>query len=381
MKNRKQPLRVPAQRKKAAASLPAKLLKDLRGLINEARQSVAQQVNSALVMMYWQVGKRIREDILKEKRAQYGQEIVAAVGRQLELEFGRGYSVRNLWYMVRFAEVFPDEKIVNALRSQLGWTHFRTIMAINDPLKRDFYAEMCRVERWSTRTLEHKIGHLLYERTAIAKKPEKVIEDSIKSLREEDKVTPDLVFKDPYILDFLGLKNAYAEKDVEAAILREIESFILELGVGFAFVERQKRITVDGDDYYLDLLFYHRKLNRLVAIELKLGDFKPSFKGQMELYLRWLDKHERREGEEPPVGLILCAGKKEETVRLLDMEGSGIKVASYWTEALPQKELEKKLHDAVKRARMYLAEQKNESSDIHQRLPSNRQIGQRKRRK
>jgi predicted nuclease of restriction endonuclease-like (RecB) superfamily len=335
--------------------LPTALLNDLRGLIQEARQDVARQVNSALVMMYWQVGKRIREDILKEKRAEYGQEIVSAVGRQLEREFGRGYSMRNLWYMVRFAEVFPDEKIVNALRSQLGWTHFRTIMAIDDPLKRDFYAEMCRLERWSTRTLEHKIAHLLYERTALAKKPEKVIEQEIKSLREEDKMTPDLVFRDPYLLDFLGLKDTYAEKDVETAILREMESFILELGVGFAFLERQKRITVDGDDYYLDLLFYHRGLRRLVAIELKLGDFKPAYKGQMELYLRWLDQHERRPGEESPVGLILCAGKKEETVRLLDMEGSGIRVASYLTEALPQKELEQKLHDAVQLARLRLS--------------------------
>lgn len=355
---RKPVLKLPAKRNESVPGLPQTLLNDLRGLINEARQNVARQVNSTLVMMYWQVGKRIREDILKEKRAEYGREIVAAVGRQLELEFGRGYSVRNLWYMVRFAEVFPDEKIVNALRSQLGWTHFRTIMAIDDPLKRDFYAEMCRVERWSTRTLEHKIGHLLFERTAVAKKPEKVIEDSIKSLRDEDKLTPDMVFKDPYFLDFLGLKDAYAEKDVEAAILREMESFILELGVGFAFMERQKRITVDGDDYYLDLLFYHRRLNRLVAIDLKIGDFKPADKGQMELYLRWLDKYERREGEEHPVGVILCAGKKEETIRLLDMEGSGIRVASYWTEALPKKELEKKLHEAVRLARMRLAEGK-----------------------
>ncbi|HBA85028.1 MAG TPA: DUF1016 domain-containing protein [Verrucomicrobia bacterium] len=334
---------------------PANLLQDLRGIIVSARHSVALTVNAALTTLYWQMGKRIREDILREKRAEYGQEVLQALAAKLTIEFGRGYSEKNLRHMVRFAEVFPEEKIVSALRRQLGWTHFKTIIYIDDPLKRDFYAEMCRIERWSTRTLEHKIGHLLYERTALAKKPEKVIEQEIKSLREEDKMTPDLVFRDPYLLDFLGLKDTYAEKDVEAAILREIEAFILELGVGFAFLERQKRITVDGDDYYLDLLFYHRSLRRLVAIELKLGDFKPSYKGQMELYLRWLDKYERRPGEESPVGLILCAGKKEETVRLLDMEGSGIRVASYWTDALPQKELEQKLHDAVRLARMRLS--------------------------
>jgi predicted nuclease of restriction endonuclease-like (RecB) superfamily len=354
---KKTDLQLPAKRNAAVPFTPA-LLNDLRSLINDARQNVARQVNSTLVMMYWQVGRRIREDILKEKRAEYGQEIVAAVGRQLEREFGRGFEKRNLFRMIRFAEVFPDIPIVSALRTQLGWTHFRQIIPMNDPLKRDFYAEMCRIERWSTRTLEHKISHLLYERTAVAKKPEKVIEQEIKSLREEDKLTPDLVFKDPYFLDFLGLKNTYAEKDIEAAILREMEAFILELGVGFAFLERQKRITVDGDDYYLDLLFYHRRLQRLIAIELKLGDFKPADKGQMEFYLCWLDKYERRPGEDSPIGLILCAGKKEETVRLLDMEGSGIKVASYLTDALPQRELEQKLHEAVRLARIQLAEGK-----------------------
>jgi predicted nuclease of restriction endonuclease-like (RecB) superfamily len=258
--------------------------------------------------------------------------------------------------MVRFAEAFPDTKIVSALRRQLSWSHFIQIIYLDDPLKRDFYAEMCRIEGWSVRTLGKKIDSMLFERTALSRKPEKLAEMELKALREEDKLTPDLVFRDPYILDFLGLKDAYSEKDLEAAILCEMEAFILELGVGFAFMERQKRITLDGDDYYLDLLFFHRRLRRLVAIELKLGDFKPADKGQMELYLRWLDKYERREVEEAPIGLILCAGKKEETIRLLNMEGSGIRVASYWTEALPKAELERKLHEAVLLARRRLAE-------------------------
>lgn len=253
--------------------------------------------------------------------------------------------------MIRFAEVFHDMKIVQSLIAQLGWTHFLHLIRLDDPLKRDFYAEMCRVERWSTRTLEKKIQSKLFERTALSRKPDKLIEQELKALREEDILTPDLVFRDPYLLDFLGLKDTYAEKDLEAAILREMEAFILELGVGFAFLERQKRITVDGDDYYLDLLFYHRRLRRLVAIELKIGDFKPGDKGQMELYLRWLDKYERQKDEESPIGLILCAGKKEETVRLLDLETVGIRVASYWTEALPREQIERKLHEAVILAR------------------------------
>jgi predicted nuclease of restriction endonuclease-like (RecB) superfamily len=315
-------------------------------------------VDSTLVTLYWNVGRRIQKDILGEKRASYGEGIVSALGRQLEAEFGRGFSYSNLTRMMRLAEFFPKAEIVATLSQQLTWSHFVSIIAIDDQLKRDFYAEMCRIERWSVRTLRQKTQSMLFERTALSRKPAKLAAIELKQLREEDRLTPDLVFRDPYLLGFLGLKDTYAEKDIEAAILREMEAFILELGVGFAFLERQKRITVDGDDYYLDLLFYHRRLQRLVAIELKLGDFKPSHKGQMELYLRWLDKYERRVGEESPVGLILCAGKKEETVCLLDMEKSGIRVASYWTEALPQKELERKLHDAVRLARMRLTEGK-----------------------
>jgi predicted nuclease of restriction endonuclease-like (RecB) superfamily len=253
--------------------------------------------------------------------------------------------------MIRFAEVFDDEEIVSALRRQLGWTHFKSLIYIDDPLKRDFYAEMCRLERWSTRMLDKKIQGMLYERTALSKKPEKVIRHEIAALRQSDRLTPDLVFRDPYILDFLRLNDRYLEKDLEDAIIRELESFILELGVGFTFVARQKRITVDGDDYYIDLLFYHRGLRRLVAIELKIGDFQPSDKGQMELYLRWLKKYDAQPHEEPPIGLILCAGKKRETVELLELEKSGIRVASYWLEQIPRKLLEEKLHDAIRLAR------------------------------
>lgn len=332
----------------------SRLLADLREMIVGARVNAARAVDSTLVMLYWHMGRRIREDILKRKRAAYGEEVIATLSRQLEIEFGRGFSRRNLFNMIRFAEVFPEPGIVQALTAQLGWTHFTLLLPLQDGLKRDFYAEMCRVERWSTRTLEKKIQSMLFERTAFSRKPAKLAEEELNRLRVEDKLTPDLVFRDPYMLDFLGLKDTYAEKDLEAAILREMESFILELGVGFAFLARQKRITIDGDDYYLDLLFYHRGLSRLVAMELKIGDFKPGDKGQMELYLRWLNEYERREGEETPVGIILCAGKKEETVRLLNLEASGIHVASYWTEGLPKAQLERKLHEAVVLARQRL---------------------------
>ncbi len=328
------------------------VLNDIRKLIESARSRIATYVNEGLTTLYWQVGVRIRQEILKGKRAQYGEEIVVTVSRQLSIEYGSGFSVKNLRHMVRFAEVYPDEKIVSALRRQLGWTHFKTIIYIDDPLKRDFYAQMCRLERWSTRTLEKKIGGMLFERTALSRKPEKVIKHEIDTLRKTDQVTPDLVFKDPYFLDFLGLKDRYIEKDIEDAILREMELFLLELGVGFTFVARQKRIPVDNVDYYLDLLFFHRGLRRLVAIELKFDDFKPGYKGQMELYLRWLEKYEMKQGENAPLGLILCAGKKDETIEFLEMEKAGIRVAQYLTKILSKDVLQKKFHEAIRLARL-----------------------------
>lgn len=327
------------------------LLHDIRRMIEETRSSVATTVNAGLTMLYWQIGKRINEEILKGERAEYGEEIVSTLSRQLEIEFGRGFGKRNLFRMIRFAEVFPDPKIVSALLTQLSWTHFLQVIPFDDPLKRDFYAEMCRIERWSTRTLVQKIGGMLFERTALSKKPERLIRTELAKLRDEDRLTPELVFRDPYFLDFLGLTGAYQEKDLEAAILRELESFIMEIGIGFTFVARQKRIVVDGDDFYMDLLFFHRGLRRLVAIELKMDKFRPEHKGQMELYLRWLDKYERQKEEDTPIGLILCAGKKNETVELLELEKSSIRVAEYLTELPPREVLEAKLHKAVEHAR------------------------------
>jgi predicted nuclease of restriction endonuclease-like (RecB) superfamily len=308
------------------------------------------------MLLYWRIGQRIRQDFLKEKRAEYGEQIVSAVSRELAVEFGQGFSEKNLWHMIRFAEVFPDEEILSALRRELSWTHFKQIIYLDDPLKRDFYAEMCRIERWSTRTLEKKISGMLFERTALSKKPEKLIREELDTLRAEDKLTPDLVFRDPYFLDFLGLKDRYLEKDIEDAIMREMENFILELGVGFTFMARQKRIQIDNDDHYLDLLFYHRGLRRLVAIDLKLRDFQPGDKGQMEFYLRWLARYEQQPGEESPIGLILCAGKKRETIELMELEEGAIRVASYWTKVLPRKLLQKKLHEAIQHARGRLAQ-------------------------
>lgn len=343
-----------AAQKSGLPTTPA-LLGEIRGLIEAAREQTARAVNSTLVVMYWQIGRRIREDVLQNERAEYGKEILATLSQKLTAEYGRGFGRRNLEQMVRFAEVFPDEQIAQTLSAQLSWSHFVELIPLEDRLKRDFYAEMCRVERWSVRTLRHKIGHLLYERTAVSKKPGELIEQDISALRDEDRLTPDMVFRDPYFLDFLGLSGHHAERDVEDAILRELEAFILELGTDFAFVTRQKRITVDNEDYYLDLLFYHRRLRCLVAIDLKLGKFQAADKGQMELYLRWLEQHDVQPGEDPPLGLILCADKSEEHVELLRLKDSGIRVAQYLTELPPKELLEQKLHQSIQLARERLA--------------------------
>ncbi|MFQ5685646.1 MAG: YhcG family protein [Candidatus Scalindua sp.] len=330
------------------------LFQDIRKLIDETRSSIAVAVNAGLTMLYWKIGKRIYQETLQKNRAEYGKQIVSLLGRQLSTEYGRGFSEKSLRHMIRFAEVFPDEKIVSALLRQLSWTHFVAIIYLSDPLKRDFYTEMCRVEHWNTRMLQRKIDSMLYERTVLSKKPEKLAKMELEQLRDEDRLTPDMVFRDPYLLDFLGLKNAYAEKDLEAAILREMEAFILEIGVGFAFLERQKRITIDGEDFYIDLLFYHRQLRRLVAIELKIGEFKAEHKGQMELYLRWLDKHERHSGESSPLGIIICAGKKHEQIELLELDKSGIHVAEYLTQLPPRELFYEKLHKSIAIARMHI---------------------------
>jgi predicted nuclease of restriction endonuclease-like (RecB) superfamily len=324
-----------------------KLLDDIRSLIESARMRVATAVNAGLVILYWQVGQRIRTEILRGKRAEYGKAIVSTLWRQLDKEYGDGFGEKNLRRMIQFAGVFREKRIVASLMRQLSWTHFTLLLPIEGSLKRGFYAEMCRIERWSVRTLRQKIDGMLYERTAVSKKPAQVVERELKALRAGDRMTPDLVFRDPYFLDFLGLKDAHREKDVERAILREMESFILELGTGFSFVARQKRITIDHRDYYLDLLFFHRRLKRLVAVELKLGQFQAQDKGQMELYLNWLARHERQPSERSPMGLILCAGKAAEHVELLELEKSGIRIAEYVTELPPRRILEKKLHEAL----------------------------------
>lgn len=340
-----------ATSKPAAPKQASALLLELRGLIEAARQHVAQTANAALTMLYWHVGLRVRREVLKNERAEYGEQIVLTLSTQLVAEYGQSFGMRSLRRMVQFAEVFPDEKLVATLSQVLSWSHFIEILPLKQPLEREYYAELCRLERWSVRTLRERIASQVFLRTAIAKQPEAVVKAEISHLRAGGQMTPDLVFRDPYMLDFLGLPQDYSERDLEHAILREMERFLLELGVGFTFVARQKRISVGADDFYLDLLLYHRHLKRLVAVELKLEKFQPGHKGQMELYLRWLNQHDRAMGEEPPIGLILCATKDAEQVKLMDMDASNIRVAEYLAHIPDMKVLQTQLHRAVELAR------------------------------
>ncbi len=336
----------------SATSMAAALLADCRQLIDEAKQSATVAVNASLTLMYWHMGKRIREEILGGERAEYGKEILPTLSGTLVSEYGRSFEEKNLRRMLQFAEVFTDREIVVTLTRQLSWSHFLALLPLKDTLQRQFYIEMCCIEHWSVRTLRGRIESLLFERTALSSKPESLIDAELNLLRDKGELAPALVLKDPYVLDFLGLSERFLEKDLEDAILRELETFLLELGSGFSFVARQYRMQIDDDDFYIDLLFYNRKLKRLVAIDLKVGNFKAEYKGQMELYLRWLAKYEQEAGENPPLGIILCAGKKQEQIELLELDGTGIHVAEYLTELPPKAVLEQRLHQAMVNARL-----------------------------
>jgi len=334
----------------------AALLTDLRELIQSARQRIATVANSTTTMLYWHLGRRLLADSLQDERAPYGKRILATVSRELTLEFGQAFTLRSLYRAIQFYQGFSDQEIVSTLSAQLSWSHFIELLPIKAPLARDFYAEMCRIERWDVRTLRQKIGGMLFQRTALSRKPEAVISAEIVKLRD-GQMSPDTVFRDPYLLDLLGLKGAYSERDLESAILREIEGVLLEMGTGFAFVARQKRMSVGKDDFHLDLLFFHRHLRRLIAVELKLESFQPAHIGQMELYLRWLDKHERAPGEEAPIGLILCAAADAEQVELLQLDAKSIRVSEYLTELPPLPLLRARLHQAIAHARESAAQQ------------------------
>lgn len=336
------------------------LYTDVCAIISEARRHVATYVNEEACLMNWRVGKRIKEEVLLNKRAEYGKQVLINLAKRLTEQFGVGWGHKKLLHCLRAAETFTEEEIVSAARRQLTWTHLKSCMYISNELERKFYMEMCRIEHWDTRTLSEKIDSQLFQRTAISQRPEEVIRHELAGLEEADLLHPDVVFRSTYVLDMLGLPDIYTEKDLEDSILNSLVEFIHELGSDFTFVDRQKRITVDSEDYYIDLLFFHRSLRRLVAIDLKLGKFKPAYEGQMRLYLRYLNANERKEWEEEPIGLILCSEGNTEHIQYLMMdEKSDIRVAQYFTQLPDQKLLADKLQRAIAIAREKQQEQQS----------------------
>lgn len=334
------------------------IYEEINLLIREKKNSVKKVVNDAMVSLYWAIGKKLMEEIRGEHKPEYGRRVVEEIGIRLTTEYGTGFDKTSISRMIKFYEEFPEYEKVATLSQQLTWSHFVEILPIQDELKRDFYAVMCMNENWSVRTLRERKKSMLYERTAISKRPEETIKTEIMELREEKKMSLDMFYRDPYLLDFLGLKDTYSEKDIENAILTELEKFILEMGSDFAFLARQKHFVLDGKDYYMDLLFYHRSLRRLVLVELKLGEFEPQDKGQVELYLRWLEKYERAEGEESPIALILCAEKSQETIELMELDNGSIHVGQYLTKMPPKELLEQKLSMAIANAKEQLEQRR-----------------------
>ncbi len=339
----------------------SQLLEDLRQLIELSKGKIARSVNSEMTFLYWHIGKKINETILHHDRADYGEKIFETLSQKLKSEYGSGFSARGLSKMVQFSVCFPDFQILPTLSAKLSWSHFVELLTVKEELKRNFYAEMCRIEGWSVRTLHDKIKIMFFERIELSKKPEHEIEISLSQIREKDIISLDMMLNDPYVLSFLKLPDNHYENDLEEAILNEIEKFMLELGTSFSFVARQKRFTIDKDHYYLDLLFYNRRLKRLCAVELKKGKFQAAYKGQMELYLRWLDRYNRLEGEEAPIGIILCTEKSSHQIELLGLTSSGIHVAEYLTEIPSATIFEKKIQEIVETAKEKLMRQRQSS--------------------
>jgi predicted nuclease of restriction endonuclease-like (RecB) superfamily len=326
----------------------AALFNRVSEIIENRKFRAGAYANREVTLMYWEVGQYVNSVLLGGERAEYGKRIVTTLSSQLMGKYGKAFDIHNLRRMMRFAQKFSDFEIVTTFSSQLSYSHFIELLPLKTDEARMFYANESAQRRFGIKELRRQISRKAYERREIANT----------RVSEESQI-PFNMFKDPYLLDALNLKENFLEADLEKAIITELEKFILEFGHGFSFVARQKRMTVDGDDFYLDLLFYHRDLKRLVAIELKIGKFRPAYKAQMELYLKWLDRYERRDGENHPIGLILCTKASRGQIELLELDKAGIAVAEYWTDLPPKALLEEKIQTILQEARERLARRRS----------------------
>jgi predicted nuclease of restriction endonuclease-like (RecB) superfamily len=310
------------------------------GIIENRKSRAATYVNEETTLMFWEVGHYVSSVVLDFRRAAYGKKILSELATKLVERYGRNFAERNIYRMMQFADQFSDSEILSPLATKLSWSHFIELLPIKSEEARLYYANDAATRSYSTKELRRQISRKAYDRREIAN-----------AELSENSAIPFNVFRDPYLLDLYGLRENFLEADLEKVILTEIEAFILEFGHGFSFVDRQKRMIIGGEDTILDLLFFHRILKRLIAVELKIGKFKAEYYGQMALYLKWLDKYERQEGEAAPLGIILCATANREKIELLETDKAGIAVAEYWTH-LPQKaEFERKIQEILIEAR------------------------------
>ncbi len=378
----------PAKAKTAASleSAYGMILGDISGVIAAARSAAARSVNCVMTAAYWLIGRRIVEfEQGGETRAQYGEELLVRLSADLTARFGRGFSRRNLQDMRLFYQAYPVEPIrrtpsaksqapllaasvdvaamakeqtpsaksdiaVLAKRFPLPWSAYVRLLAVKNEQARRFYEREALRGGWSVRQLDRQINSQFYERTALSKNKAAMLAKGQKAL-PEDRVTPEEEIKNPYVLEFLGLKDEYSETDLEEALIRRLETFLLELGGDFCFVGRQKRLRIGDEWYRVDLLFFHRRLRCLVIVDLKIGRFTHADAGQMHLYLNYAQEHWTRVGENPPVGLILCAQKDEAVARYaLDRLPNKVLAAEYRT-ALPD---EKELAAEIERTRAAL---------------------------
>ena len=303
-------------------------------ILENARAKVYSTANSAMVEAYWNIGKSIVNKQGGEEKAEYGSGLISALSKQMTMDFGKGFTTTNLKYMRQFYLTFQNG---HALRDELSWTHYRLLMRVENKTARQFYLDECAKSNWSTRQLERQINSFFYERL-LASKDKKGVSSEIQSLAPGK--TPQDVIRDPYVLEFLGLSqnDSFYESDLEQALIDHLQKFLLELGRGFSFVARQKRITFDGRHFYIDLLFYNYLLKCFVIIDLKIGDLTHQDLGQMQMYVNYFTREMMSDGDNPPIGIILCADKSEAVVRYTLPEAETQVFASKYKLYLPSEE-------------------------------------------
>lgn len=333
-----------------------KIYHQIRDILTRVRERVWQTVNHEMVCCYWEIGRiLVEQEQQGEERAAYGKRVIKEISKRLTREFGKGFDKRNLWFMRNFFSAYPK---VNALRSELSWTHYRILLRVEKPDARAFYENEAVNAGWSTRELERQIASLLFERLALSRDKAALLDLSQKG---HEVSRPEDLIKDPYVLEFAGLRQdeRFYEKDLESALIGRLKDFLLELGKGFAFMARQQRISLDGKHFYIDLVFYNRLTRSFVLVDLKVGELTHQDIGQMQMYVNYYQRELTNTDENPPIGIILCSEKSDAVVRYTLPEGNNQIFASRYKLYLPSEE---ELASEIRRERL-LIEQETRMND------------------